>query len=1094
MSSNVRARKLLKRAKSYVSMSYFRDRALLARSSLFDSAWYAQIYPDVTQAGVHPIDHYLRTGYLENRAPGPNFDPIYYLNTNPDVARANLNPLVHYLRYGQRERRPIQARGLGSSPLISQSPLFDEQWYLNQYPDVRESGMGALEHYLQHGWRAGRSPGPLFDSADYLKRHPDVAASGKEPLSQFLEFGSQEERFAQSGFYEPLADRWGESKPVPLLHKPSEQLTIAVAVHVFYLDVFEEICSYLKNIPYHFNLLITTPDPANESPIRSIVSRSGIDATLFLKISQNRGRNFGPLLVEYSGLLLHHDLFLHLHTKKSLHSGSDAFAWRAHLYKSLLGNRYLVSAIIDRFANDNTGVLFPATYSWLPYWAHHWLSNSHLIKPFYERLGIPYERPLTYLDYPVGSMFWARPEALKPLLEEKWRYEDFPPEQGQNDGTVAHVIERSIVTIAKHEKYSFIEFDYDAGSFRRNWSRKNLYQYAGRTPEDLKTRIRANDVISFDIFDTLLTRTVLTPDALQQFTGWLLGQRNPALESFFAVRKQSEELARKRRNYEGDVNLDEIYRTFPNTAAWDEDTIASAKQLEIELENRAFCVRKDVVEALSYARSVGKRVVAVSDTYFSRTFIESLLRSFGLLEFFDEIYLSSECGKRKDRGDMWDFLLSAEQLNSRRMLHIGDNEHSDAQLPGDRRIETFHVMSPATLMAQSGFEIPAKRTWTTDIALGPVAARFFNSPFLPNRSFRPFAVSTPHEFGYLVFGPLLFGFFSWLLTHPALKVLDRLYFLSREGYFLHRLYKKLQQLPGIEAPPASYLYASRRAAISAAQSLKFDPAEITFGSGFQGTISELLKTRIGLELPPEFELDETKIVLPDDAAYVEEMLRILESNIVEHARKELDALRQYCAEAGLMAASRIGLVDVGYSGSIQKALQTVLGKPMAGLYLATVEHAARVEEGDGIACGCFADRDTFATTGCAALRDCRILEAFLTAPHGQVLRFEIQNGQTVPVFKREGLSQSAFSSLLDIYEGISSYFDDLIHAFGPDVFLIAPDLSDSQITFKALVQHGVVVSGRIADVLYLEDDYCGNSELAAGNLAIDEIQKLQVAV
>jgi predicted HAD superfamily hydrolase len=785
---------------------------------------------------------------------------------------------------------------------------------------------------------------------------------------------------------------------------------------------------------------------------------------------------------------------LHLHTKKSLHNGPEASAWRSHLYKSLLGNRYLVSAIIDRFVNDDVGVLFPATYSWLPYWAHHWLSNSHLIKPFFQRIGVPYSRPLNYLDYPVGSMFWARPQALKPLLQANWSYEDFPPEAGQNDGTVAHVMERSIVTIARHQQYSFIEFDYQAGSFRRNWSRKSLYQYAGRTPDDLKARIRHADVVSFDIFDTLLTRTVLTPDALQQLTGWLLSQQRPELTDFFETRKHSEDLARKRKNYLGDVDLNEIYRAFPRTDAWSETNIERAKQLEMDLERRSFCIRADIVDALRYAKSVGKRLIAVSDTYFSRAFINSLLDSFGLLHLFDELYLSSERGKRKDRGDMWEFLLSAEQLNSRRMLHIGDNEHSDAQLPGDRRIETFHVMSPVTLMVHSGFPIPAHRNWTTDIALGSVAAKFFNSPFLRNGRFQPFALSAPKQFGYFVFGPLLFGFFSWLLTHPASKVLDHLYFLSREGYFLFKLYQKLQSLPGITAPSASYLYASRRSAIGAAQALKFDPAEIMFGSGFQGTIAKLLSTRIGLRLPEEFELDKTEVLLPEDSSYIEEVLRILEPYIVENAQQELQALRQYCAENGLTSNKRIGLVDVGYSGSIQNALQTVLGRGMAGLYLATVEHVNRVEEGDGFAWGCFADRESFATTRCAALQHCRILESFLTAPHGQVLRFESQNERAVPVFKREGYSQAAFPSLIEIYEGINSYFDDLIQSFGPEVLLLAPDLGDSQIPLHALVEHRILLSDRIADDLYLEDEYCGNAELAAGNLATDKMLQFQVAV
>ncbi len=259
-------------------------------------------------------------------------------------------------------------------------------------------------------------------------------------------------------------------------------------------------------------------------------------------------------------------------------------------------------------------------------------------------------------------MFWARPRALKPLFDAQWKYEDFPPESGQNDGTVAHVIERSIVTIAKSEGYGFIEFDYQAGSLRHNWSRKNLCQYSRRTREDLYSGIESVDVVSFDIFDTLLTRMVLTPDALQEYTGWLLAQRVAGLENFFEMRKEAEVKARRRKDFKQDVDLDEIYREFPFDGRLSPENIALAKQLELDCELRSFRPRSEMIEAAKYARSLGKRVIAVSDTYFTRPSIDQLLRRFGLADLFDEVYLSSVRGVRKDRGDMWDFLMASERL------------------------------------------------------------------------------------------------------------------------------------------------------------------------------------------------------------------------------------------------------------------------------------------------------------------------------------------------------------------------------------------------------------------------------------------------
>jgi lipopolysaccharide biosynthesis protein len=49
---------------------------------------------------------------------------------------------------------------------------------------------------------------------------------------------------------------------------------------------------------------------------------------------------------------------------------------------------------------------------------------------------------VTSLDFPSGSMFWARPDALRPILDLGLTLDEFPEEAGQVDGTVAHAIER----------------------------------------------------------------------------------------------------------------------------------------------------------------------------------------------------------------------------------------------------------------------------------------------------------------------------------------------------------------------------------------------------------------------------------------------------------------------------------------------------------------------------------------------------------------------------------------------------------------------------------------------------------------------------
>ena len=84
-----------------------KDRRLVQVSGLFDAAYYRARYPDVAEAGVDPLDHYLQVGGLEGRVPGPEFDAAWYLAQYPDIAASKLNPLVHYIRFGAAEGREV---------------------------------------------------------------------------------------------------------------------------------------------------------------------------------------------------------------------------------------------------------------------------------------------------------------------------------------------------------------------------------------------------------------------------------------------------------------------------------------------------------------------------------------------------------------------------------------------------------------------------------------------------------------------------------------------------------------------------------------------------------------------------------------------------------------------------------------------------------------------------------------------------------------------------------------------------------------------------------------------------------------------------
>lgn len=193
--------------------------------AIFDRDYYLRRYPDVANARIDPLTHFMTMGWAEGRSPCALFDTEHYLERNPDVAHAGQNPLLHYITFGASERRACSqlfdvgwylgknpdVAAAGVNPLAhylaigwkegrEANPLFDQAWYLKRYPHVEKEGLCPLAHYAEHGLEQRLSPHPLFDGAYYLDKYPDVAEAGLNPLVHFLLRGHEEIRQSHPSF------------------------------------------------------------------------------------------------------------------------------------------------------------------------------------------------------------------------------------------------------------------------------------------------------------------------------------------------------------------------------------------------------------------------------------------------------------------------------------------------------------------------------------------------------------------------------------------------------------------------------------------------------------------------------------------------------------------------------------------------------------------------------------------------------------------------------------------------------------------------------------------------------------------------------
>ena len=171
-----------------------------------------------------------------------------------------------------------------------------------------------------------------------------------------------------------------------------------------------------------------------------------------VRITPNRGRDIGPLVTGFGSLILsQYDLIGHIHTKKSLDlkDPEAGRVWSDFLLENLIGGRHpMASKIIGMMESDESlGLVFPDDPN---VWG--WTDNKPIAAELAKCLDID-ELPERHFWYPIGTMFWARTQAIVPLLALPWDWESYPEEPLPYDGTILHAIERLLPLVVEKMGY-----------------------------------------------------------------------------------------------------------------------------------------------------------------------------------------------------------------------------------------------------------------------------------------------------------------------------------------------------------------------------------------------------------------------------------------------------------------------------------------------------------------------------------------------------------------------------------------------------------------------------------------------------------------
>jgi hypothetical protein len=312
-------------------------------------------------------------------------------------------------------------------------------------------------------------------------------------------------------------------------------------------------------------------------------------------------------------------------------------------------------------------------------------------------------------------------------------------------------------------------------------------------------------------------------------------------------------------------------------------------------------------------------------------------------------------------------------------------------------------------------------------------------------------------------------------------------FIAREGYVLNQAFENIRNHPRIKAskmilPEGAYFLCSRRAAIFAALTTKKDISRL-LEKHYHATLREFFEKRLNISDMEAIEsgLGETAlervVSLPRDYKFISEKINMVFGVLLEQAEKERRAFLKYCAEQEINGSEKVGLVDVGYSGSIQKAITKLLGHPIAGYYFVTDKYAAQLSSSKSICRGYFGEYIDPIKNNVSIYRHSLLLEAVLTAPSGQLLYFKEDQDGIEPIYKEPGVSQREFVGIRLIQEGILKFTVDMIDLFGVKGFDIEFPKDVVQRCYEMIVT-GELGIGDLKSLLSVEDDFCGNNEIS----------------
>lgn len=355
--------------------------------------------------------------------------------------------------------------------------------------------------------------------------------------------------------------------------------------------------------------------------------------------------------------------------------------------------------------------------------------------------------------------------------------------------------------------------------------------------ENIKGAIMSNKIqaISFDLFDTLITRPVLNPEDVYEFVMDKVDLMGYDRATIKTIRKLSEQFAR---NYSSinnpmyeDVTLHEVYLMMEKRYDIPNSLCTSLENEEKNIEVDFAAKREAGYELYDLACHVGKKIYITSDMYLEKDTIERILEKTGYARH-EELLLSSSERLLKSSGHLFDVLIKKSKCEAEEIMHIGDNWNVDYLTPKEKGIQAYFIPKTKDILynslgdaytgnSLSHISINSNSVIDNDkhfdnlqirSMYAVIANKLFDNPFVYFSEDTDYN-SNPYYLGFMTLGMHYLGITKWLLDLCQKNEYDRIHFSSRDGFFLKRVMDYVLSRNRKSNIRTNYLYISRKAFI-----------------------------------------------------------------------------------------------------------------------------------------------------------------------------------------------------------------------------------------------------------------------------------------